>query len=68
MTLTGSITAASGLILGSLGAEKLDIQIPEHRELHNVVTEMALASGLPDAAGISSSYDPAPNAFATGHE
>jgi heat shock protein HtpX len=55
----------SGLILGSLGAEKLDIQIPEHRELRNIVTEMALASGsaMPQLYVI---YDPAPNALATG--
>ena len=57
----------SGLILGSLGAEKLDIQIPEHRELRNIVTEMALASGsaMPQVYVI---YDPAPNALATGHQ
>jgi heat shock protein HtpX len=55
----------SGLILGSLGAEKPDIQIPEHRELRNIVTEMALASGsaMPQVYVI---YDPAPNALATG--
>jgi heat shock protein HtpX len=55
----------SGLILGSLGAEKPDIQIPEHRELRNIVSEMALASGsaMPQVYVI---YDPAPNALATG--
>ena len=55
----------SGLILGSLGAEKPDGQIPEHRELRNIVTEMALASGstMPQVYVI---YDPAPNALATG--
>jgi heat shock protein HtpX len=55
----------SGIILGSLGAEKLDTQIPEHRELRNIVTEMALASGsaMPQVYVI---YDPAPNALATG--
>jgi heat shock protein HtpX len=53
------------LILGSLGAEKPDGQIPEHRELRNIVTEMALASGsaMPQVYVI---YDPAPNALATG--
>lgn len=53
------------LILGSLGAEKPDAQIPEHRELRNIVTEMALASGsaMPQVFVI---YDPAPNALATG--
>lgn len=55
----------SGLILGSLGAEKLDIQIPEHRELRNIVTEMALASGaaMPQVYVMN---DAAPNALATG--
>lgn len=55
----------SGLILGSLGAERLDIQIPEHRELRNIVAEMALASGsaMPQVYVI---YDPSPNALATG--
>ena len=52
-------------ILSSLGAEKLDLHIPEHRELHNIVTEMALASGaaMPRIYVI---FDPAPNALATG--
>ncbi len=64
MALTAYNCGAS-LILISLGAEKLDIQIPEHRELHNVVTEMALAAGcsMPKVYAV---YDPAPNAFATG--
>ena len=55
----------SHIILSSLGAEKLNLQIPEHRELHNVVTEMALASGstMPRVYVI---FDPAPNALATG--
>ncbi len=55
------------LILASVGAEDLDINIPEHRELHNVVTEMALASGcrMPKVYVI---FDPAPNAFATGRD
>ena len=55
----------SDFILASLGAEKLNLQIPEHRELHNIVTEMALASGsaMPRIYVI---FDPAPNALATG--
>ena len=55
----------SGLILGSLGAKKLDTQIPEHRELRNIVSEMALASGaaMPQVYVIN---DAAPNALATG--
>jgi heat shock protein HtpX len=53
------------IILSSLGAEKLNLQLPEHRELQNVVTEMALASGstMPRVYVI---FDPAPNALATG--
>ena len=63
-TLTGYY-GGSDIILSSLGAKKLDLQIPEHRELHNVVTEMALASGstMPRIYVI---FDPAPNALATG--
>ncbi len=56
-----------GWILSSVGAEKLDINLPEHRELHNVVTEMALASGCP-MPKIFVVFDPAPNAFATGRD
>jgi heat shock protein HtpX len=57
----------SRLILSSVGAEQLDSEIPEHRELHNIVREMALASGsrMPK---VYIAYDPAPNAFATGHD
>jgi heat shock protein HtpX len=64
MTLT-AYYGGSSILLGSLGAEKLDMQIPEHRELRNIVTEMALASGsaMPQIYVI---YDPAPNALATG--
>src|SRR3989338_5595314 len=57
----------SELILRSLGAEGLDLQLPEHREMHNVVTEMALASGCP-MPKIYVIFDPAPNAFATGRD
>jgi heat shock protein HtpX len=66
VTLTG-YRQGSKLILSSVGAEQLDIEIPEHRELHNVVKEMALASGsrMPK---VYIAYDPAPNAFATGHD
>ena len=55
----------SKLILSSVGAEQLDIQIPEHRELHNIVKEMALASGC-RMPKVYVTYDPAANAFATG--
>jgi heat shock protein HtpX len=55
------------LVLRSLGAEGLDMEIPEHRELRNVVTEMALASGCP-MPKVYVIFDPAPNAFATGRD
>jgi heat shock protein HtpX len=57
----------SNLILASVGAETLDRQIPEQRELRNIVTEMALASGCP-MPKVFVTYDPAPNAFATGKD
>jgi heat shock protein HtpX len=65
MTTVTAYYGGSDIILSSLGAEKLNLQIPEHRELHNVVTEMALASGaaMPRVYVI---FDPAPNALATG--
>jgi heat shock protein HtpX len=53
------------VVLGSLHAEPLVFENPSHKKLHNVVTEMSLASGLimPKIYFIP---DPAPNAFATG--
>jgi heat shock protein HtpX len=66
MSLTGFYYGA-GWVLASVGAEPLDGKIPEHRELHNVVTEMALASGCP-MPKVFVTYDPAPNAFATGQD
>jgi len=62
-----SFYQGSNWILGSVGAEPLDGKIPEHRELHNVVTEMALASGCA-MPKVFVTYDPAPNAFATGKD
>jgi heat shock protein HtpX len=52
-------------ILSALGAERLDASHPEHREIHNLVTEMALASGS-RMPGVYVIFDPAPNAFAAG--
>ncbi|HZD42228.1 MAG TPA: M48 family metallopeptidase [Terriglobales bacterium] len=57
----------SRLILASVAAEALDMGIPEQRELHHIVTEMALASGCP-MPKVYVTYDPAPNAFATGKD
>jgi heat shock protein HtpX len=53
------------LVMGSLLARPLRIEDPEHRELHNVVNEMALASGLPRPR-VFVIPDPSPNALATG--
>lgn len=65
ISTTAAYYGGSDIILASLGAEKLNLQIPEHRELHNIVTEMALASGssMPRVYVI---FDPAPNALAIG--
>ncbi len=55
-------------VLNSLHALKLVTpRTPEERELDNIVTEMALASGLP-RPGVYLIDDPAPNAFATGRD
>ena len=66
-TSLSAYSYGADLILSSVGAEKLDIELPEHRELHNVVTEMALASGCP-MPKVFVAFDPAPNALATGRD
>lgn len=53
------------LVVKSVGGEGPKKDDPSHRRLHNVVTEMALASGLP-MPGVFVVPDPAPNAFAAG--
>lgn len=55
----------SSVVVRSLGAEQLKFDDLTHKKLHNVVTEMALASGVP-MPKIYVIPDPAPNAFATG--
>src|SRR5581483_1613805 len=62
-----SYYGGSELILNSLGAERLNLTVPEQRELQNIVTEMALASGLPMPKTYIM-FDPSPNAFATGRD
>jgi heat shock protein HtpX len=54
-----------GLVLLSLLAEPLQADDPEHRQLHNIASEMALAAGLP-LPRLFVIPDPAPNAMATG--
>lgn len=56
-----------GMIMTTLLARPLDTNDPEHRELHNVVSEIALASGMPRPA-VFVIPDPAPNALAAGRD
>ncbi len=55
----------SAFVLRSTGAASLDFGNLSHKKLHNVVTEMAIASGLP-MPKVYIIPDPSPNAFATG--
>jgi heat shock protein HtpX len=55
------------LVMASLHARPLNLEDPEHGQLHNIVTEIALASGLP-VPQIFVIPDPAPNALATGRD
>lgn len=65
--LDGAVSYFYGgaVVAGSLGARPPDIKNPSHRMLHNVVTEMALASGLP-LPRILVMPEASPNALATG--
>ncbi|MFQ5464554.1 MAG: M48 family metallopeptidase [Thermodesulfobacteriota bacterium] len=60
-----SLYGGSALVLRSAGAVPPAPENLTHRTLHNVVTEMCLAGGLP-MPRIYVIPDPAPNAFATG--
>lgn len=55
------------MVMASLHACRLDQDNLEHRKLFNVVTEMALAAGLPQPQ-IFLIPDPAPNAMAAGRD
>lgn len=57
----------ASLVLGSVGALPLKFDDLSHKKLHNVVTEMALASGLP-MPKVYVMPDPSPNAFAAGRD
>ena len=66
-TSLGAYFNGARLVMASLCAQPLDLNNPEHRQLHNVVTEMALAAGLPQPS-VYVIPDPAPNALATGRD
>jgi heat shock protein HtpX len=55
------------MVMRSLLAQPLRVDHAEHRELHNVVSEMALASGLPRPR-VYVIPDPSPNALAIGRD
>jgi heat shock protein HtpX len=57
----------ANMIMTTLLAQPLDANDPEHRELHNVVAEIALASGLPRPT-LFVIPDPSPNALAAGRD
>ncbi len=66
MSLSGYYGGAR-LVMASLFAQPLNLDDPEHRQLYNVVTELALASGLPQPR-LFIIPDPAPNALAAGRD
>jgi heat shock protein HtpX len=66
MSLTAYFNGAR-LVLGSLHARPLNLDDQEEHQLHNIVTEMALASGLPQPR-LYVIPDPAPNALASGRD
>jgi heat shock protein HtpX len=66
MSLAGYY-AGGRMVMNSLYARSLDRNNPAHRQLFNIVTEMALASGLPQPH-IYLIPDPAPNALASGRD
>ncbi len=53
------------IVMKVLGARPLSYRNPRHRQLHNIVVEMALDSGLP-VPRVFVLDDPSPNALATG--
>ena len=62
-----SLRGGPSAVLSSTGAVPADPSIPSHKQLLNVVDEMAIASGLPRPA-VYVVPDPDPNAFATGKD
>ena len=63
----GAYYRGAQLVVRSLHAEPLELNNQEHRQLYNIVSEMALASGLPQPR-VYVIPDPAPNALASGRD
>ena len=70
LSVAMSVSAYYGgarLVMASLCAQPLQVENPEHRQLFNIVTEMALACGLPQPQ-LYVIPDPAPNALSAGRD
>jgi heat shock protein HtpX len=66
-TSVGAYFGGARMVMASLHARPLDLNDPEHHQLYNVVTEMALAAGLP-LPQIFVIPDTAPNALSAGRD
>lgn len=60
-----SLNGGASAVLSSLGAIPPDPANPDHRQLNNIIEEMAIASGLPKPE-VRIIPDDDPNALATG--
>ena len=63
----GSYWFSDKLVIGMTGAQALDMQNPQHREVDRLVENLAITAGLPKPK-VYVVNDPAPNAFATGRD
>lgn len=59
--------AGDKLILATVGAQEIDLNVPEEKQLFNVVKEISIAAGLP-MPKIYIFPEDSPNAFATGRD
>ena len=66
-TSVGAYFGGARMVMASLHTRPLDLNDPEHHQLYNVVTEMALASGLP-LPQLFIIPDTAPNALSAGRD
>jgi Zn-dependent protease with chaperone function len=66
---SAALRAGGGVVARSLGGIRLerDARDPLRRRLHNVVEEMAIASGVPMPEVYVLEHEPGINAFAAGH-